>query len=130
MIGVAKNQNVIRFDRMSLMSRKCTVSDERMNARPRVSVNCTTRTRGNQASSDSDSGRWKYSRNTARIDRPKPKCTMLASTVTIGSTSAGNITFLIRFPPAISTFADSLSDDENHVQGSSPQKRNTEYGSI
>ena len=34
MIGVAKNQNVSRFDRMSRMSRKCTVSADRISAKP------------------------------------------------------------------------------------------------
>ena len=42
---------------------------------------------------------------------------MFASTVTIGSTSAGNSTFLIRLPPAISTLDDSSSDEENQVHG-------------
>ena len=46
---------------------------------------------------------------------------MLASTVTIGSTSAGNRTFLIRLPPAIRTFDDSSSDEENQVHGRMPQ---------
>ena len=54
---------------------------------------------------------------------------MFDSTVTIGRTSAGNITFLIRLPFAISTFDDSSSDDTNQVHGSSPQKRNSAYGS-
>ena len=55
---------------------------------------------------------------------------MFASTVTIGSTSAGNSTFLIRFPPAISVFADSSSDDENQVHGRMPQNMNSAYGCI
>ena len=55
---------------------------------------------------------------------------MFASTVTIGSTSAGNRTFLIRFPPAISVPDDSSSDDENQVQGRIPQNMNSAYGSI
>jgi hypothetical protein len=46
---------------------------------------------------------------------------MFASTATIGSTSAGNSTFLIRLPPAISTLDASLRDEENHVQGRMPQ---------
>ena len=50
---------------------------------------------------------------------------MLASTVTMGSTSAGNSTFLIRLPPAISTFADSISDEENQVHGRMPQNMNS-----
>ncbi len=54
---------------------------------------------------------------------------MFASTVTIGSISAGNSTFLIRLPPLISTFAASLRDDENHVQGRMPQNMNSAYGS-
>ena len=49
---------------------------------------------------------------------------MLASTVTTGSTSAGNSTFLIRLPPAMSTPADSATEDWNQVQGRIPQKRN------
>jgi hypothetical protein len=32
-------------------------------------------------------------------------------------------------PPAISEFADSSSDDENHVQGRMPQNKNSENGS-
>ena len=36
------------------------------------------------------------------MSSPRKKCTMFASTLTIGSTSAGNRTFLIRLPPAIS----------------------------
>jgi hypothetical protein len=64
-----------------------------------------------------------------REDRKtKKKWTMLASAVTIGRTSAGNSTFLIRLPPEISTPADSLSDEANQVHGSRPQKRKTAYG--
>ena len=55
---------------------------------------------------------------------------MFASTVTIGSTSAGNSTFLIRLPPAISVFDDSRIDEENHVHGRMPQNMNSAYGSI
>ena len=36
MIGVAKNQNVSRLARMSRISRKCTVSDDRISANPNV----------------------------------------------------------------------------------------------
>ena len=50
---------------------------------------------------------------------------MFESTVTIGSTSAGNSTFLIRLPPAMSTLADSDSDEENQVHGRRPQNRNS-----
>jgi hypothetical protein len=50
---------------------------------------------------------------------------MFARTVTMGSTSAGNRTFLIRFPPAISTVDDSSSEDENHVHGRIPQNMNS-----
>jgi len=38
---------------------------------------------------------------------------MFASTVTIGRISAGNSTFLIRFPLEMSTPDASVSDDEN-----------------
>ena len=50
---------------------------------------------------------------------------MFASTLTIGSTSAGNSTFLIRLPPVISEPEASSSDDENHVHGSRPQNMNS-----
>ena len=53
---------------------------------------------------------------------------MFVSTLTIGSTSAGNSTFLIRLPPAISEFADSASDEENQVHGRMPQNMNSAYG--
>ena len=52
------------------------------------------------------------------------KCARFASTDTIGSTSAGNSTFLIRLPPEMSTLADSVSDELNHVHGRMPQKKN------
>ena len=53
---------------------------------------------------------------------------MFDSTVTMGSTSAGNSTFLIRLPPEIRTLDDSSSDEENQVQGRRPQNRNSGYG--
>ena len=59
--------------------------------------------------------------NAARMTSPREKCTRLASTLTIGSTSAGKRTFLIRFPPEISEPDASRSDAENHVHGRSPQ---------
>ena len=55
---------------------------------------------------------------------------MFASTVTMGSTSAGNSTFLIRLPPAISVLDDSRTDDENHVHGRMPQNMKSAYGSM
>ena len=53
---------------------------------------------------------------------------MFASTLTIGSTSAGNMTFLIRLPPAMSDPDASVSDAENHVHGRMPQNMNRAYG--
>ena len=50
---------------------------------------------------------------------------MFASTVTMGSTSAGKSTFLIRFPPEMRTFDDSSSEQENHVHGRMPQNMNS-----
>ena len=50
---------------------------------------------------------------------------MFDRTVTMGSTSAGNSTFLIRLPPEIRIGAASRIDDENHVHGRMPQKRNS-----
>ena len=58
------------------------------------------------------------------------KCTMFARTLTIGSTSAGNRTFLIRLPPEIRDPAASVSEDENHVHGRMPQNMNSAYGSV
>ena len=42
MIGVAKNQSVRTFDRMSSMSRKWTVSADRISAHASVKMNCTS----------------------------------------------------------------------------------------
>ena len=55
---------------------------------------------------------------------------MFASTVTIGNTSAGNSTFLIRLPPAISVLDDSSKDAENQVHGRMPQNMNSANGSM
>src|SRR5262249_31640765 len=65
-----------------------------------------------------------------RIGKPRKKCTMFESTLTIGSTSAGNSTFLSSPPPLISTLEDSINDTENHVHGSRPQNMNSAYGSV
>ena len=46
MIGVAKNQNVSRFDRMSRMSLKCTVSADRISAKPSVNTSWMATTNG------------------------------------------------------------------------------------
>src|SRR6266850_1653698 len=63
-------------------------------------------------------------RNATRIGRPRKKWTMFASTLTSGRISAGNSTFLIRFPPAISAPAASDNDDENHerIDGQQQQR--------
>ena len=55
---------------------------------------------------------------------PRRKWTRFARTVTVGSTSAGKSTFLIRLPLAMMTPDDSASEAENQVQGRIPQKRN------
>src|SRR2546423_12964530 len=124
MIGVAKNQSVRMFDRMSRISRKCTVRAERKSAHPRVKINCTATTSGKQSSSGIVSGAENQIRKNTRIGRARKKWIMFAVTVTIGSTSAGNSTFLIKLPPEISTPDDSMRDEENHVHGSSPQNMN------
>tara|TARA_B100001013_G_C24539273_1_gene413941 strand:+ start:43 stop:225 length:183 start_codon:yes stop_codon:yes gene_type:complete len=54
----------------------------------------------------------------------KKKWNMFDSTATIGRISAGNNTFLMRFPPAISEFADSSKAELNQVHGNKPQNRN------
>ena len=50
---------------------------------------------------------------------------MFASTLTSGSTSAGNRTFLIRLPPAISEPAASVSEVANQFHGRMPQNMKT-----
>src|SRR6476646_10277304 len=130
MIGVAKNQSVIRFASMSLMSRKCTVSAESISANPRVRTYCTSTTNGNHTSSPAVSGARNHTRKNTRIGSARKKCTVFAVTVTIGRISAGNRTFLIRLPPEMSTPDDSMSDAENHVHGSNPQNMNSGYGSV
>ena len=49
---------------------------------------------------------------------------MFASTLTMGRTSAGKRTFLMRLPPAINEPAASVSEDANQVQGRMPQNMN------
>ena len=112
MIGVAKNHSVSRLPSRSLRSRKCTVSAETSSARPEGEHQLhehdhrkPAAARAGRAAAGSRSG------TAARIGRPRKKWTMFARTVTIGSTSAGKSTFLIRFPPAISVPDDSSSDD-------------------
>src|ERR1043166_1055831 len=129
MMGVAKNHSVRTFERMSLMSRKCTVSAERISAQDSVNRYCTSTTTGNHASSPAVSGARYTMRKITRIGSARKKCTMLAVTVTIGSTSAGKRTFLMRLPPEMSEPDDSINDAENHVHGSSPQNMNSGYGS-
>src|ERR1043166_9128371 len=128
MIGVAKYQSVRMFARMSRMSRKWTVSAARIKPHASVKMYCTTTTSGKHSSSGTVKGAWDTIRKTARIGSAKMKWTMFAVTVTIGNTSAGKSTFLIRLPPAMSTPDDSMSDAENHVQGRSPQNMNSGYG--
>ena len=53
---------------------------------------------------------------------------MFASTLTSGSTSAGNSTFFMRLPPAMSDPAASESDVANQFHGRMPQNMNTAYG--
>ena len=53
---------------------------------------------------------------------------MFASTLTIGSTSAGKSTFLIKLPPEINEPAASVSDEENQVHGRMPQNMKSAYG--
>ena len=64
------------------------------------------------------------------MGRPSRKWARLVSTVTTGRTSAGNSTFLMRLPPAISTPEASRSEELNQVQGRMPQKKKRRYGSI
>ena len=53
---------------------------------------------------------------------------MFASTLTSGSTSAGNRTFRIRFPPAMSDPAASDSDVANQFHGRMPQNMKSANG--
>jgi hypothetical protein len=64
------------------------------------------------------------------MGRPSRKWARFVSTVTTGRTSAGNITFLMSEPPAMSTPEASRSEALNQVQGRIPQKKNRRYGSI
>ena len=52
---------------------------------------------------------------------------MLVVTTMIGSTSIGNLIFLISAPCTISTLADSSSEEENQVQGRMPLNRKRAY---
>src|SRR5438093_9366045 len=127
MIGVAKNHKRSTFARMSRMSRKWTASAATKSARAVVKTSWTSTATGNHAKCHSVGG-LKMIRNRIRIGRPRKKCTMFASTLTIGSTSAGNITFLIRLPPEMSEPDASVSDAENQVHGRMPQNMKSAYG--
>ena len=103
MIGVAKNQNISTFARMSRMSRKCTVSaarDQRQRRREDELDEHGHRKPDQVPARRASAGR--RSGTPIRIGSPRKKWTMFASTLTSGSTSAGNSTFLIRLPPAMS----------------------------
>ena len=126
MIGVAKNHSVSTFDRMSRMSRKWTVSADRISAqRQREDELHQHDERKAQQLADGAAAPCSRSGSTTRIGSARKKWIMFAVTVTIGRISAGNSTFLIRLPPEISTPDDSVSDEANHVHGSSPQNMNS-----
>src|SRR5689334_6163483 len=98
-----------------------------MSASAQVNTSCTSTTTGSHTKCQAVGGR-KISNEIRRIGSPRKKCTMFASTLTIGRISAGNRTFLIKLPPAMSAPDASISDEENHVHGKMPQNMNREYG--
>ncbi len=66
----------------------------------------------------------KIRKNATSTGRPRRKWTMLVVTTMIGSTSTGNLIFLISAPCTERTLADSSSEEENQVQGRMPLNRN------
>src|SRR5215813_13852477 len=130
MIGVAKNQSVRTLASRSRMSLKCTASADNASARPSVKINCTRTTTGNHGSDHGFGKCWNAIMNAASIKSPRAKWTMFARTLTIGSTSAGNKTFLMRLPPLINDEVASVRDAANHVHGRRPQNMKTAYGRV
>lgn len=66
-------------------------------------------------------------KNKKRMGRPNIKFIRFVRTTTVGSTSAGNRIFLIRFPLIIITLELSKREELNHIHGSNPQNKNREY---
>jgi hypothetical protein len=121
MTGVAKNHRCSRWPTMFWMSRKCTVRAERKKARPSERTSWTRIGSGSRSAVHASLPF--QARKANRIGRPSRKCARFASTVTVGRTSAGKSTFLIRLPLAMMTPEDSASEPWSQVQGRMPQKR-------
>jgi len=111
-MGVEKNQNVSTFERMSLMSRKCTVSADRASANPVVSTSCTSTITGNHARSVRATCRGNNQED--RHDgQPEQEVHHVGQHGDDREHLGGNSTFLIRLPPEISTLDASDRDEEN-----------------
>ena len=129
MIGVAKNQNVSRFDEDVL-----DVAKVHRQGRQNQRKTCSH----HQLDGDRERKHRQLAEMSADADtrsgtpRGSPARRESAPCSTARSQSAGlppgNSTFLIRLPPEIRTFDDSASDDENQVQGRMPQNMKSAYG--
>src|SRR5262249_11072068 len=58
------------------------------------------------------------------------KLTKLAMTVTVGKTCGGKKTFLIRLAPSMMDVVPPSREEENQIQGRSPERRKAVYRSI
>jgi len=90
-----------------------------------VKISCTRTATGNHARSHTSGGCRYRIKKRITIGSARKKCTMFASTLTMGRTSAGKSTFLIRLPPAISEPEASVSEAANQVHGRMPHNMNS-----
>src|ERR1044071_7412128 len=131
MIGVTKKPRFMRFVMMSRRSRNKTDAEETVIATPATNKVCSNIKRGAKrivALTVNFPSAAKMPIATRRIGTASAKCTRCESTTTIGSASAGNITFLMR--PAFDEIelVDSSTAAEKNVHGRIPEKRKSGYG--
>ena len=131
MIGVAKNQNVSRFDEQvaDVAEVHRQRREQQAEAQREDQLDQHDHRKPEQVGQSGIRCAVDPTMNAARISSPRKKCTMFASTLTIGSTSAGKQHLLDQIAAGDQRAGASISDGENHVHGRMPQNMNSAYGS-
>ena len=125
MIGVAKNQSVSMFARMSRMSRKCTVSADRISASADVNTSWTSTATGNHSRS-SGAGQLVIVDQERDQDRqPEEEVHHVRQHADDRQHLGREQHLLDQVAAGISEPAASDSDDENQVHGRMPQNMNS-----
>src|SRR6185436_6019553 len=125
MIGVTKKPSCIRLAMMSRRSRNSTDADDTVNATPATNSVCSSMSTGAKRMLMPGVNLPSAAN---RIGTASAKWTRCESTTTIGSASAGNMTFLISAAFAEIELVDSSTAAAKKVQGRIPEKRNSGYG--